>query len=70
MRLSETVEKRDVEESVRLIKTAMQQSATDPTTGEIDMDIITTGVSSTSAERIRQIASIIKKINVSIFQEN
>ncbi len=48
MRLSETVEKRDVEESVRLIKTAMQQSATDPTTGEIDMDIITTGVSSTS----------------------
>lgn len=56
MRLSETVEKRDVEEAVRLIKTAMQQSATDPTTGEIDMDIITTGVSSTSADRIKQIA--------------
>lgn len=69
MRLSETVEKRDVEESVRLIKTAMQQSATDPTTGEIDMDIITTGVSSTSAERIRQIASIIKKINVRKFSK-
>lgn len=65
MRLSETVEKRDVDEAVRLIKVAMQQSATDPTTGEIDMDIITTGVSSTSIERIRQIAGIIKKINVS-----
>ena len=64
MRLSDTVEKRDVEEAVRLIKTAMQQSATDPTTGEIDMDIITTGVSSTSQERIRQIATIIKKIYV------
>lgn len=62
MRLSETVEKCDVEEAVRLIKTAMQQSATDPITGEIDMDIITTGVSHTSAERIRSIASIIKKI--------
>ena len=48
MRLSDTVEKRDVEEAVRLIKTAMQQSATDPTTGEIDMDIITTGMSTTS----------------------
>ena len=48
MRLSDIVEKRDVDESVRLIKTAMQQSATDPMTGEIDMDIITTGVSSTS----------------------
>jgi DNA replication licensing factor MCM4 len=64
MRLSDVVEKRDVEESVRLIKTAMQQSATDPTTGEIDMDIITTGVSSTTQERIRQIANIIKKIIV------
>ena len=43
MRLSDTVEKRDVEEAVRLIKQALQQSATDPTTGEINMDIITTG---------------------------
>jgi DNA replication licensing factor MCM4 len=48
MRLSDTVEKRDVDEAVRLIKTAMQQSATDPKTGEINMDIITTGMSSTS----------------------
>jgi len=64
MRLSETIEKRDVEEAVRLIKTAMQQSATDPTTGEIDMDIITTGVSSTSADRVKLIATIIKKVYV------
>jgi DNA replication licensing factor MCM4 len=56
MRLSETVEKRDVDEAVRLIKTAMQQSATDPTTGLVDMDIIATGVSSTSVEKIKQIA--------------
>jgi DNA replication licensing factor MCM4 len=33
MRLSDYVEKRDVEEAVRLIKTAMRQGATDPTTG-------------------------------------
>lgn len=45
MRLSEVIENRDIEEAVRLIKTAMQQSATDPITGEIDMDIIATGVS-------------------------
>jgi DNA replication licensing factor MCM4 len=37
------VEKKDVDESVRLIKFALQQSATDPTTGKINMDIITTG---------------------------
>lgn len=59
MRLSETVERRDVEESVRLIKTAMQQSATDPTTGEIDMDIIATGVSTSQNARVKEITKII-----------
>ena len=33
MRLSENVELQDVEEAVLLIKNALQQSATDPTTG-------------------------------------
>jgi hypothetical protein len=31
-------------------------------TGEIDMDIITTGVTSSSSERVKQIITIIKKI--------
>ena len=44
MRLSEIVERRDIDEAVRLIRTALQQSATDPKTGQIDMDIITTGI--------------------------
>lgn len=66
MRLSETVEKRDVEEAVRLIKCAMQQSAMDPASGQIDMSIITTGVSSTSIERTKQLCNIIKKIQVRI----
>lgn len=66
MRLSETIEKRDIDEAVRLIKTAMQQSATDPITGEIDMDIITTGVSSSSSEKIKLLITIIKKIQVKL----
>jgi len=45
MRLATEVSTKDVEEAVRLIKTAMQQSATDPKTGAIDMDLLTTGVS-------------------------
>jgi DNA replication licensing factor MCM4 len=64
MRLSETVEKRDVDEAVRLIKTAMQQSATDPTTGEIDMDIIATGISGSATDKVKSIISIIKRIQV------
>lgn len=64
MRLSDTVEKRDVEEAVRLIKTAMQQSATDPTTGEIDMDIIATGISNSASEKVKEVIDVIKRIQV------
>jgi DNA replication licensing factor MCM4 len=64
MRLSPIVDKSDVAEAVRLIKTAMQQSATDPLTGEIDMDIITTGISRATTEKIKIIVEVIKRINV------
>ena len=45
MKLSKTVEVADVDEAARLVKVALQQSATDPRTGTIDMDLIQTGVS-------------------------
>jgi DNA replication licensing factor MCM4 len=48
MRLATEVAKSDVEEAVRLIKHAMQQSATDPNTGEIDMGLLTTGFTASS----------------------
>ena len=60
MRLAEQVEKRDVEEAVLLIKNALQQSATDPTTGKINMDIITTGQTKTNREKLRIICEYIK----------
>jgi len=37
MRLAETVESQDVDEALRLVQVAMQQSAIDPITGTIDM---------------------------------
>jgi DNA replication licensing factor MCM4 len=46
MKLASTVEVSDVDEAARLVKVALQQSATDPRTGTIDMDLIQTGVSS------------------------
>ncbi|XP_054777914.1 DNA replication licensing factor MCM4 [Prosopis cineraria] len=52
IRFSEWVEKRDVMEAFRLLEVAMQQSATDHSTGTIDMDLITTGVS--ASERMRR----------------
>ncbi|GAA5944321.1 hypothetical protein JCM10213_003225 [Rhodosporidiobolus nylandii] len=40
MRYSETVEKEDVEEANRLIREALKESATDPLTGLIDLDLL------------------------------
>ncbi|XP_041998995.1 DNA replication licensing factor MCM4-like [Salvia splendens] len=52
IRFSEVVNKSDVIEAFRLLEVAMQQSATDHSTGTIDMDLITTGVS--ASERMRR----------------
>lgn len=51
MRLSQTVEASDVEEAVRLIKSALKQSATDSRTGLIDMGLLTEGVSAGEKRR-------------------
>ena len=44
-RFSGFVERRDVEEACRLMRDAIRTSATDPRTGQIDMDLINTGTS-------------------------
>ncbi|KAH9817088.1 MCM2/3/5 family-domain-containing protein [Melampsora americana] len=43
MRFSETVELQDVDEASRLIREALKESATDPVTGLIDLDLLQTG---------------------------
>ena len=65
MRLSQEVEKVDLDEAVRVIKHAIQQAATDPNTGQINMDIITTGVTKTSVERLNAIKEYIITLQVS-----
>ncbi|KAK3269585.1 hypothetical protein CYMTET_21981 [Cymbomonas tetramitiformis] len=62
MRLSAEVGSADVAEAMRLMKAAMRQSATDPKTGMIDYDMITSGVSSSERLRRRQLAEGIKHL--------
>ncbi|KAM7470817.1 hypothetical protein LguiA_009000 [Lonicera macranthoides] len=62
IRFSEVVEKRDVLEAFRLLDVAMQQSATDHSTGTIDMDLITTGVSSSERMRRENLVSLTRNI--------
>ena len=56
MQLAQEVTREHVEEAYRLIKVAMQQSATDPRTGKIDMDLIQTGVSASTRSARKQLA--------------
>ena len=62
MRLSPTVDRSDVAEAVRLMKVAMQQSATDPVTGAIDMDIIQTGTSHSDRIARQQLAQELRNL--------
>jgi DNA replication licensing factor MCM4 len=59
LRLSPRVERADVHEALRLFRGAMQQAAMDPRTGTIDMDLITTGRSASSRDRLGDLKSAI-----------
>jgi len=54
MRLSSTVDLQDVVEAARLIRSAIKEYATDPTTGTIDMDLVQTGHSRAQRDRSAQ----------------
>jgi DNA replicative helicase MCM subunit Mcm2 (Cdc46/Mcm family) len=56
MRMSSIVTASDVYESIRLMKVATQTAATDPRTGTIDMDMITTGRSGIDRELVLKLA--------------
>lgn len=65
MRLSHYVTKEDVLESIELIKSATQAAAIDPSTGQIDMNYLATGYSSTYQKQIQEIKdSLLKIFNV------
>lgn len=65
MRLSETVDSIDVAEAIRLIRVATQQAAVDPVTGQIDMNLITTGYSCFIKQKIGRLSEAIERMLVS-----
>lgn len=62
MRYSYWVTRADVLEAVRLMRVATQAAATDPRTGRIDMDMITTGRSAVNRQMEEQLALGIKEL--------
>ncbi|KAM5447674.1 MCM DNA helicase complex subunit [Microsporum canis] len=65
MRLSEEVTADDVEEAVRLIRSALKQAATDARTGLIDMSLLTEGTTA----RERRLRDDMKKVILAIVDE-
>jgi replicative DNA helicase Mcm len=61
LRLSDTVEKRDAEVAVGLMRKSLEQVAQDPETGEIDIDILH-GSSKTQRDLIRHIKDAIREL--------
>jgi DNA replication licensing factor MCM4 len=62
MKLSNVVTRADVEEAIRLIRVATHQAATDPTTGQIDMDLLQTGVGASSRQKILKLRELLLQI--------
>ncbi|KAF8773411.1 DNA replication licensing factor mcm4-A like protein [Argiope bruennichi] len=62
IRFSNVVELMDVEEAKRLHREALKQSATDPSSGKIDISILTTGMSNTARRRRIEVAQVLKKM--------
>ena len=62
MRLSPEVNEEDVDKAIELIKIAMQQAATDQTTGVLDMDAILIGKTAKSRDRVNKIKTIMESI--------
>jgi DNA replication licensing factor MCM4 len=62
MKLSEVVTKLDVEEAIRLMRVATHQAATDPTTGQIDMDLLQTGVGASSRQKITKLRELMVQV--------
>ena len=60
VRLSQKVKLVDVDESWRLYREALKQSATDPHSGKIDVGILTTGLSATSRKKRAELIAFIK----------
>lgn len=62
MRLSSIVTAGDVFEATRLVRVATQTAATDPRTGTIDMDMITTGRSAIDRELVGKLVDELRRM--------
>lgn len=62
MRLSDTVTTADVNRIIRIVTESLKQVMTDPETGKLDADIISTGMAKSQRDRAKLIRDIIREV--------
>ncbi len=63
VRLKDKIELEDAQRAIRIFKTSLEQTATDLETGKIDIDIITTGLSTSERQFSKRLLSIIRDMS-------
>jgi len=61
VRLSDVVESEDADRAIRLVKKSLEETVTDPDTGRIDIDIVTSGVTQSKQNAISTVLRVIKE---------
>jgi len=61
-RLSDVVEKEDVERVAQLVLESMRQVGVDPDSGEFDADVVETGMSKSQRDRVKSVKSIVEEL--------
>lgn len=61
-RFSDEVEVQDVERSIRLIMSSLEDVGVDPETGEFDADMIETGESKAQRDRVKTVLTVIEEL--------
>jgi replicative DNA helicase Mcm len=62
VRLSDSVEKKDADRVIEIVRSCLMDIGVDPETGEFDADVVETGTSKTQRDRIRGIKEIVKEL--------
>lgn len=65
-RLSGTVEIEDAERAIRLVTYCLKNIGVDPATGEIDVDIFTTGTSRSKMDKTKTVFKVIKSLSTKL----
>lgn len=61
-RLSDTIEREDVERAIELVMKSLNDVGIDPETGEFDVDIVESGTSKSQRDRIKGVKSVIQDV--------